>query len=384
MPAVPQDENLPAADLPKGSVEAVILDGQQAPMPGVEVHLAILFSKISEGENKSERVLRSDAEGRVRFDGLTAASEYSYRIVVASSGAEYTSGAFNLNERVGQRIRLHVFPVTHDIRSAMVGMRGFVYVEPRDEVFVFDVVYYVFNIGTVTWVPENVVLRLPEGFKAFSTQKGESDASWEVVEGQGARLKGTFTPGRENVGFRFQLPKIAESTVNFRIGALPRTAELRVIAAASSQMHLSVEGFEEPQVSSNQQGNRVLVTRRLLQRGDELDGGVSITIDGIPVPGNGRWVALAIAAALAAVGLASARGYMRLDPSDLRQDQDLQSARELLLHELLDVERARRDGQLGPRAHAEARRTLLDALARLGRDVLAPAAPRKKRRRAAA
>jgi hypothetical protein len=375
---------MPAADLPKGSVEALILDGQRAPLAGVEVRLSILFSRISEGENRTERVAKTDADGRVRFDGLTAASEYTYRVVVHSGPAEYNSGGFNLNERVGQRIRLHVFPVTRDIRSAMVGMRGFVYIEPRDDVFVIDVAYYVFNIGAVTWVPENIVMRLPEGFKAFSTQPSESTGGWELAEGEGARLKGTFPPGRENIGFRFQVPKSADSTVSFRVGALPRTAELRVIAVASTQMHLNVEGFEAPQVASNQQGNRVLVTRKLLQRGDELDGGVSIVLDGIPVPGNGRWVALAIAAALAAIGLASAWGYMRLDPDDRRQVQDLASARELLLRELVDVERARRKGQLGPRAHAEAQRTLLDALARLGRDVLAPPAPRKKRRRAAA
>jgi hypothetical protein len=349
------------------------------------VHLHINFSRISEGESHNERSLRTDTEGRARFDGLTAASEYTYQAVVPSGAAEYSSSPFNLNENVGQRLRLHVFPVTRDIRSAMVGMRGFVYIEPRDDVFAFEVLYRVFNIGAVTWVPENVVMRLPEGFKAFSAPKGMSNnTTFEQVEGQGARLTGTFDPGQHDVSFRFQVPKLAESGVIFRVGALPRTAELRVIAEASSQMSLTVEGFEIPQVSANQQGKRVLVTRRVLQTGDELDGGVSISLDGMPVPGNGRWIALAIAAALAAVGLASAWGYMRLDPDDLRQNQDLASAKELLLAELVAVERARRAGELGPRAHAEAKRTLLDALARLGSDVLSPPpALRKKRRRAA-
>jgi hypothetical protein len=265
----------------------------------------------------------------------------------------------------------------------MVGMRGFVYIEPRDDVFAFEVLYRVFNIGAVTWVPENVVMHLPDGFKAFSAPKGMSNTTFEQVDGEGARLVGTFDPGQHDVSFRFQVPKLAEPGAIFRIGALPRTAELRVIAEASSHMSLTVDGFETPQVSTNQQGKRVLVTRFLSKTGNELDGGASISLDGMPVPGNGRWIALAIAAALAAVGLASAWGYMRLDPDDQRQNQDLASAKELLLAELVAVERARRAGQLGPRAHAEAKRTLLDALARLGSDVLAPPA-RKKRRRAAA
>jgi hypothetical protein len=210
-----------------------------------------------------------------------------------------------------------------------------------------------------------------------------SDVGFDAVEGRGARLKGTFFPGQHDVSFRFQLTKEAEPSASFVMGALPRVAELRVIAEASPQMSLVVDGFEQPQVSSNQQGKRVLVTRRLFTTGDELASGeVSISLAGLPVPPSGRWYAVAIAAALATIGLLSARGLMRLDDGDdQRESQDRETARDLLLTELVEVERARRTGDLGPRAYGDARRSLLDALSRLGADVLGP--EKRKRRRAA-
>lgn len=378
----PRDESAAANDLPKGTIEATLVNAQNAPLPNADVRLGIMFQRISEGESRSERFQRTNAEGKVRFDGLTAGSDYSYRVTFKSGPAEYASMPFSLGD-VGHRVLLHVFPVTRDLNEALVGMRSFVYIEPRDDVFVFELLYRVFNVGGVTWVPNDVVVELPTGFKAFNAQRGMTDVGFEVVEGVGARLKGTFTPGQHDVSARFQIPKGTDSSATFRLGTLPRVAELRVIAEASAQMRLEVDGFETPQVASNQQGKRVLVTRKLLEHGDELQKGFSITLSGLPVPGYGRWVAVALALGLAGVGFAAARGMLELGDSNSKT-RDLKNAREVLLGELVEVERSRERGDLGPTAYADARRVLLSALARLGRDALEPATARKKRRRAVA
>jgi hypothetical protein len=156
---------------------------------------------------------------------------------------------------------------------------------------------------------------------------------------------------------------------------------MRVIAEASTQMRINVEGFPPTDIADNQ-GKRVVYTQRVLKTGDPPLDSVSISIDGLPVPGPGRWYAILIAAALAAVGLLVARDLMQIDDNN-NPAYDRQQARELLLKELVDVERAQQAGDLGPRAYSEAKKTLLDALARLGEDVLAPP-QRKKRRRAPA
>ena len=100
-------------------------------------------------------------------------------------------------------------------------------------------------------------------------------------------------------------------------------------------------------------------------------------------PGPGRWIAALLAALLAASGFGAAWGYLSFDaPGKTKRDEEVVVARELLLEELVVVERARREGDLGPRAHSDARKALLDALARLGPAALetALAAPKKSRK----
>lgn len=366
----PANESAPAPDLPAGTIEAVVLRADGSPIAGHEVRLGIMFQRISEGESRSERFARTDAAGRVRFEGLETGSNYSYRVTLKSGPAEYASMPFPL-AGTGHRVKLHVFPVTRNIREALVGMRGFLYIEPRDDIFQFQVLYRVFNIGAVTWVPDDVVMRLPPGFKAFSGDRGMTDTRFEQVEGQGARLVGTFPPGQHDVGFRFQLPKERVKTAFFGVGLLPNVAEMRVIAEASTNMALDVEGFEPTQSDTNQRGQRVLVTRRVVGvEGDPLDR-VSVTLSGLPVPGPGRWIAALLAALLAGSGVAAAAGWLNFDaPGREKRDEELVRARELLLQELVELESARRAGDLGPRAHADAKKTLLDALMRLGPEAL--------------
>jgi hypothetical protein len=144
-------------------------------------------------------------------------------------------------------------------------------------------------------------------------------------------------------------------------------------------MSLGVEGFEASMADATQQGKRVLVTARTFNRADAATS-LLIDIGGLPVPGPGRWIAVLIASALGLTGFAAYRGLIQLESGDAsRRDRDLERARELLLAEIVEVERSRRNGDLGPRAYADARRVLLESLARLGRDVLQP-----KKRRAAA
>ncbi|HEY8943918.1 MAG TPA: hypothetical protein VIM73_06645 [Polyangiaceae bacterium] len=372
----PQDESLIAPDLPAGTVEAQVLDAQRNPVASTRVRLGIMFQKISEGESRSERLGTTDGAGLVRFTGLQASSEYSYRITVKDGVAEYGSAPFNLGQQSGHRVKLHVFPVTRDVQTAPVAFRSIIYIEPRDDVFQFEAMFRVYNVGTVTWVPDNVVLQLPSGFKAFSGPKEMGGAGFTQVEGVGARLEGTFSPGQYDVRFRFQIPRDGEESVSFRLAMPPRLADAKVIAEASSQMSLGVEGFEASMADSTQQGKRVLVTARTFNRADAATS-LLIDIGGLPVPGPGRWIAVLIASALGLTGFAAYRGLIQLESGDVsRRDRDLERARELLLAEIVEVERSHRNGDLGPRAYADARRVLLESLARLGKDALQP----KKRR----
>lgn len=362
--------------LEPGTISATIVSDQGMPLAGQQVRLGIMFQKIAEGESRSEKFAQADAQGTVRFTGLNRGSDYAYRVTVQFGSANYQTAPFNLKPDMGQRVVLHVFPATSDTERAAFGMRGYLYVETRDDVFQCEALFRVFNVGQITWVPKDVVIQLPKGFKAFKAQEGMTDVRFEQVEGVGARLKGTFPPGQAEASFRFQLPKSDEDSLTFRMSVPPHVAEMRVIAEASSTMNLDVDGFQPPVATANQNGQRVLVSvKQLRERNEELKD-FTATISGIPTPGPGRWFALAIAGCMAIGGVFAARGAFDDAAGGKDAAADKKRARELLLRELEALETARREERIGPRSYQQSRVALIDAIARLG--LPAQAGPKRK------
>jgi hypothetical protein len=131
-------------------------------------------------------------------------------------------------------------------------------------------------------------------------------------------------------------------------------------------MEVDVDGFEKPQVDVSQTGQRVIVTRRVAVRG-EANGVTSFTaqLSGIPTPGVGRWVAAAIAALLAGLGVAAFRGRLGAETQADLQERDAERARRVLLDEVVDLTRARREQRVGPSTYDSARRALVEALSRI-------------------
>jgi hypothetical protein len=361
--APPADRSAPDPKLPAGTIEVTLVDAEERPQANVEVRLGILQQNISEGEARQSKVSRSDAQGKARFSGLKTATEFSYRISVPRGPATYSSAPFQFKGEAGQSVLLHLFPVTQDLRSAMVGMRGIILIEPRDDVFQFQVMYRVFNIGRVTWVPSALTLKLPPDAKGFTAEEGMSDARFVAEAGGGVRLAGTFSPGQHDTQFRFQVPNPGDADVSFRLELPPHVADLRVIAQSSPGMTLEVDGFDpaEPTVDGN--GQRLLFTARQMRQGDDQLRELAVRLSGLPTQGPGRWIAVALAASLAASGLRAARRAPAQPKKRAREE--LAAARELLLDELVALEHARAAGQIGPTTYDSAKRELVGALARL-------------------
>jgi hypothetical protein len=359
------DSSQVAPDLPPGTIEAAIVDTDGRPIPGADVRLAILSQKISEGEQHSEKLAKSDAEGRVRFTALATTNDKSYRVVVRSGEAEFGSNPFSLRDNAGQRVLLHVYPYTSDMAKTIV-FGTFVSIEPREDVFQLDVILHVFNVSRTAWVAKGVVIELPEGFKAFSASDPVGDVRFEGIEGRGASLRGTFPPGQDRSQFRFQIPKTADSEASFSIGLPDRVAQAQVVAASNPEMTLEVAGgFPQAEVRKSEDGTRVLVTMRMIKRGEPTIRKLDVTLTGLRVPSAGRWVAVAIALVFAGLGGLAAKGDLHLASVEKVQS-DRARARELIVQELVLVERAKEAGELGPNAYDRAHRALLDALARIG------------------
>jgi hypothetical protein len=364
----PPDSSSPDKQLPAGSIRARIVDPKEAPLGQTEVRLGILHQTIAEGEARDQRSARADAEGWVRFDGLKVGSDFSYRVTVTSGAATYASPPFNLSREFGHSVLLHIYPVVREVSAALVGMRGYVSVEPRDDVFQFEGMFQIFNIGPVTWVPDGVTIELPSGYKAAKGEESMSDVRFETDDDRGLRLEGTISPGQHSASFRFQVPRESGDAATFRLSLPPHVAEQQVITLSAPGMSLNVEGFPAARPATTQNGQRILGTARRLHQGEQQMRSLVISLTGIPGPGPARWVASALAAVVALGGLlfawqnraAASQGSL---PSLAKADAD--QAKEILLTELVELEVALKKQQIGPKTYESARRSLLESLARL-------------------
>ena len=364
--ALEQDAVVSSPELPPGTIVVKLVDANGNPLANTEVKLGVQFQKISEGEQRTEQRATTDAEGIARFHGLTIGSDFSYRASARSGPAEYSSEPVQLKGDMGVTALLHVYPVTRSPAEAAVGAIGYVYVETRDDVFQFEVLFRYGNRSRVTWVPENARMTLPAGFKAFKAGEAMTDVRFEEEPGRGVKLSGTFAPGQQTASFRFQVPRKEETSASFHFGLPPHVGEIRFIAEAAPGMEIDVEGFEKPQTDVSQTGQRVLVTRRVAVRGQASGlGDFTASLAGIPTPGSGRWIAALIATVLAGLGFAAFRGKLGEETHAGLQDRDAERARRLLLDELVQLTRARREDRIGPSTYESARRALVEALARI-------------------
>jgi hypothetical protein len=281
---------------------------------------------------------------------------------------------FQLDLHSGQHVRVHVYPVTGRIEEAMVGMQGIVYIELKDDVLQFDELFQVYNIGAVTWVPSDVVIKLPSGFKAFSAQKEMSDTGFDEVPDRGAKMRGTFSPGQHETHFRYQVPYNGDESVEVSLSLPPRVARMRVIAEASKEMTLRATDFPSAVPDRNQKGQRVLVTEHQLRQGEQPLTRLHITLDNIPTEGPARWITVVISLFTMAIGLYVAfdqekrkthQGKLAAKSKQPRQNQEAERARARLVAEIAALDKAYAAGEVGPKAYARIREALIDSLARI-------------------
>ncbi len=349
------------ATVAAGTIEVEVRDGEGNPLPGREVFLGIVENSVAKGESRQRKVGRSDEGGKAVFSGLDTGSTFAYRVSMARDGATYAAPPFNFPQAGGMRVVLFAYPVTTDVSQASIAAQGIAYLELRDEVIQIEMAYRIYNLGSTTWLATDTRLPLPAGFKAFNAQKGMSDLGWDGTP-QGVRFRGTLAPGVHETAFRFQIPYPDDGEVNIDLGLLPQVQAFRVISDAPRGMTLDADGFPRATGTTNGNGQRVLVTEKELPRLDPDFRRVRVRLSGMPTRPQGRWYAVALAAAALALGLVYAA---RSKQERLHSDEELKQARQRLLDELEQLEKDRAAGEVGPRTYEAARRTMLDALARL-------------------
>ncbi|WP_394834112.1 hypothetical protein LVJ94_47160 [Pendulispora rubella] len=350
------------SSLPTGTIAVQLLDPENKPLPNIDVTLGILQQSVAKGDARKHVNRITNADGAVRFDGLETGSGVAYRVSVPRESAVFAASPFQLApSKAGMRVKLHIYPVTSDLEQAFVVMQANLYAELKDDRIQFEEAINVYNFGRFAWVPDNLVMSLPADFTALNSQQSMSDQGVDAVEQRGARVRGTFGPGQHSIVFRWQLPYAGASNVDIRVGLPPRVAASRVLAAASQDMKLRVEGFPAAVPNADMNGGRLLETAKEMQRGEVLRE-LSITLSDIPTPGPARFIATGLAALGVMFGLGYAyqtRGRRRVVPKG-----DAKRTRQQLLFELEELERAHRAGDVGPKTYERARREIVDAIAR--------------------
>lgn len=360
---LPQDRAEADPSLPKGSIAVRLADPSGAPLPNTKLKLIQSFQSIALGDQQDTKTATTNGQGEVVFSGLTADSNHSYRVSVERAGAEFASPHFRLTREQGHRVLLHVYPVTHDPKAARIAMRGLIYVQPRDDVFQCEIWFQIYNLSRVAWVPRDITVDLPAESKAFTARESMRDTRFEADGDHGAKLLGTFTPGQHDARFAIQVPNHQKAQADFYMSLPPHLGEFRVVTEAVPGMTMNVSDYPPVQNSTGFQGERVLVSQK---RGSDLKS-VHFTLAGLPTRGKAPWVAVLIAALAAASGLYSARNAAAAPRNQKRRklQGDLKQARDLIVGELVALERAKAEGQVGPQSYERTRRALTAALARI-------------------
>ena len=363
MPGVfepPEDVEQEDPTLAPGSIAVDLRDPDGKPVANEVVTLGELINSVAKGDSRKHLQATTDSRGAVLFSGLETASNIAYRVSSGYRGGSFAASPFQLGQVKAMHVVLHVYPVTRDLAAALIVCEAVVAAELRDDRIQIEEALTIYNLGRTAWQPDDVRMALPEGFTAFNAQATMSDQGVDEAGGAG-KLRGTFSPGRHAIEFRWQLPWSGEREVDFDVGLPPHVAIARVMMPANAQIKLKAADFPEPQLQHDEQGQSFLVTERRLRPEDAKLTSLSIGIHDLPTPGPGRLVATTLATCAVGLGLVLAgAGRKQKGKSRLR---DAKVTRDALLEELATLERAHTAGQVGPRTYERARRELLEALA---------------------
>jgi hypothetical protein len=355
----PEDVEQEDASLPPGTIAVDLHDADDKPVPHEVVTLGIMVNSVAKGDSRKHLQGTTDDHGRTLFSQLDLASNTAYRVSAGYQGGLFAAMPFQLQQAKSMHVVLHVYPVIHDLQQALIVAEASVAAEVRDDRIQVEEALTIYNLGRTAWQPDEVRLSLPDGYTAFNAQASMTDQGVDDVGGAG-RLRGTFPPGRHSVEFRWQIPWSGDKDVDFDVGLPPHVAIARVMMPATSQITLAAKGFPPAEVRHDSQGQSFLVTERRLRPEDPKLTTLGVAIHDLPTQGPGKWIATFLAASCVLLGLVYAlNGRQRAAAGGERK-----STRTALLDDLLQLERAKQSGEVGPKTYERTRREIIDALAR--------------------
>lgn len=342
------------AALPAGTIEVQVVDPEGAAVPKQVVRLGLMEQS---GSRESKACVTADS-GKCAFDALATDAAHSYRVNVPYQGARYSSMPFRLDAEKGQRVRVVRLATTTD-DARVFQLLGRTIVEFKDGRAHIIQEARLTNLGEDAYVlPEaGLQIRLPDGFKAFDALTVMTDQRIAATD-DGLEISGSIAPGRIELRWAYDVP-LAGTSLSIEQAVPFATMEYQVVSDYVDGMSLLVEGFQVARVHEG--GDRRFLVAGLMRRpGDPPVDPLRIHIAGIPGSGTLPYVAAAIAAIFAFLGL-----WLLLRPFD--QSAAIAKVRKERRTELLDeiaaLESQHEAEAIGPSYYEHRRRELTDELA---------------------
>jgi hypothetical protein len=335
---------LPAPELPDRTITVrVVRERMGNNVAGQDVTLTV-------GTDK--RTVKTDAQGRAQFDGLTAGASVQATAVV--DGETLTSQQFAVPAKGGVRIALiagiaaakAAEKAAADAAAKEPARPGVVEIGPESRIIleyqddmltVFYLLEIVNNARTPIDIGGPMLIRLPTGAAGASIMQGSSPKA--SAQGDMLTVTGPFPPGKTIAQVGFSLPNTGASLT------LRQTWP-----AALAQVFVGVEKIGDMQVSSPQ----LTDTREMnsdgqpfiMGTGGRLNAGDTLVLNLTGLPAHSlmmRNVALLATVIIFAIG-----AWFALTPGKAHaaQDAKLQARREKLLGEIVALEKKRRQKPL--------------------------------------
>jgi hypothetical protein len=331
---------LPAPELGTGTLTVrVVRERMGNNVAGQDVTLTI---------GQEQRTIKTDAQGRAQFDGLSAGTNVQATAVV--DGETLTSQQFAMPGNGGVRVALiagiaaakAAEKAAADVAAKEPARPGVVEIGPEsriileyqdDNLTVFYLLEIINNARTPIDIGGPLLIQLPTGAAGASMMQGSSPSASAL--GDMLTITGPFAPGKTVAQVGFSLPQEAESMTI-----------VQKWPVALAQVFVGVEKIGNMQVSSpqlrdvremNSDGQPfIMATGPRLNAGDTL----VLNLTGLPSHSQTpRNVALVAAVVIFLIG-----AWFAIWPGKAHaaQDAKLNARREQLLNDVVALERRRR------------------------------------------
>ena len=354
---------LPTSEIPAGMVTVRVVRGTLSNL--------VVGQRVELAGDVSATATTNDA-GRAEFTGLTPGARVTAIAVV--DGERLESQAFTLPPQAGIRLMLVATDPAGATRAdegrtradepartgiVILGEQTRFIVELGDEgLTVFNVCQFVNTAGTPVEPAVPIAFTLPDVAERPSLLEGSSPLA--VLAGDRVNVNGPFPPGPTLVQFAYTIPYASESvTITQRLPAA--LAQVALVVQKAGEMRLS-----SPQVTQQRDITAEGQTY-MLGQGPPLAAGndITLTISGLPhVSAWPRNLALGLAVLILAAGV---YGVLRGGGAGVGSTERLrlETQRERLFTELIDLDAAHRQGSVDPQRYAARRRELIATLERV-------------------